>query len=220
MLVDIITGFFTVSFDGFIALFHEHQILTSALIPFFAGEYSIHLFGMLYGSGAISLMPTVIAAGSILLFDFVIYGTVRVLQRYTNISTRLRNISFFAKIETFFKKSQGRYGKNPVLLFIAIKLMPMTKVSLIFFTLYRKVSVAWFIVWDVIISVIWVVIIFLPGWFVGKEFLTQEAGQRVTGIVVYFLLLVVLLTLFGDAVDKLVMRALAKIARVSSRRNN
>ena len=138
MIDDMIGGLLDTSFDGLIMLLQEHQLIASTFTPFFAGEYSIHLFGILNGSGDITLMPTIIATGSIIFFDILIYSTVRIVQKNKDVAGRMRKVKFFAKIEALFKKHQERYGKNPTLLLIAVKLMPMTKVTLIFFALYQK----------------------------------------------------------------------------------
>ena len=212
MISDFITGFSSLSFDGLVVLFQEHQFLISVLLPFFAGELSIHLFGILNGSGDISLMPVVIAVISVILFDAVIYGTVRVLQRYDRLMYRFRTISFFAKLEDFFKKHEERYRANQLLLHIAVKLMPMTKITLIFFALYQKMSMIRFIIQDALITVVWVAIIFLPGWLVGKEFLTEEVGRRLGVFIIYFILLIVLMLLFGGKIDRLIMRAVTAVA--------
>ena len=212
MISDLITGFSSISFDGFVVLFQEHQLLISVLLPFFAGELSIHLFGILNGSGDISLMPAIIAVISVLFFDVVIYGTVRALQRYDRLMHRFRAISFFAKLERFFKKHEERYSTNQVLLHIAVKLMPMTKVTLIFFALCQKMSMIRFIIQDALITMVWVTIIFLPGWLVGKEFLTEEMGRRLGVFIIYFILLIVLMFLFGGKIDRFIMRVITKIA--------
>ena len=212
MIDDMIGGFLDTSFDGLIMLLQEHQLIASTLTPFFAGEYSIHLFGILNGSGDISLTPAIIATGSIIFFDILIYSTVRIVQKNKDVAGRMRKVKFFAKIETLFKKHQERYGKNPTLLLIAVKLMPMTKVTLIFFALYQKMSLLRFIIRDILISIIWVAIIFLPGWLVGKELLTEEVGRQVSTFIIYALLLIVLIFLFGDKINRCIMRIVAKIA--------
>ncbi len=213
MISDVITtAFSTISFDGLVVLFHEHQFLISVLLPFFAGELSIHLFGILNGSGDISLAPALIAVASVLFFDVLIYGAVRVLQRHDRLMYRFRTISFFAKLERFFKKHEERYSANQLLLHIAVKLMPMTKVTLIFFAFYQKMSMLRFIIQDALITVVWVTIIFLPGWLVGKEFLTEEVGRRLGVFIIYFILLIVLMLLFGGKIDSFIMRVVTKIS--------
>ena len=213
MISNLITGLSNISFEGFVVLLQEHQFLISVLLPFFAGEFTVHLLGILNGSGDISLVPAFIAAASILFFDILIYGTVRVLQRYDRLMDRFRAISFFTKLEDFFKKHEERYSANQTLLLIAVKLMPMTKVTLIFFALYQKMSMARFIIQDALITAAWVTIIFLPGWLVGKEFLTEEAGRRLGVFVIYFLLLIVLMLLFGGKIDRFIMRIVVKVSK-------
>ena len=213
MISDVITTVFSaMSFDGLVALFQEHQLFISVLLPFFAGELSIHLFGILNGSGDISLVPVMIAVTSVLFFDVLIYGTVRALQRYDRLMDRFRAIPFFARLEQFFKKHEERYSTNQLLLHIAVKLMPLTKVTLIFFALYQKMSMLRFIIQDALITVVWVTIIFFPGWLVGKEFLTEEAGRRLGVFIIYFILLIVLMLLFGGKIDNLIMRVVTKIS--------
>lgn len=213
MISNLITGLSNISFEGFVVLLQEHQFIISVLLPFLAGEFTVHLLGILNGSGDISLVPAFIAAASILFFDILIYGTVRMLQRYDRLMDRFRSLSFFAKLEDFFKKHEERYSANQTLLLIAVKLMPMTKVTLIFFALYQKMSMARFIIQDALITAAWVTIIFLPGWLVGKEFLTEEAGRRLGVFVIYFLLLIVLMLLFGGKIDRFIMRTVVKVAK-------
>ena len=213
MIGDIITGFSAVSFEGLAVLLREHQLFVSVIVPFFAGEFSVHLFGILYGLGDISLWPAVIATASMVFFDVVIYATMRMLQRSDKVLNRVNKVRFFTKIRLFFEKHQKKYGNNPILLFILVKLMPMTKVTLIFYAFWQKMSLVRFVIQDAIITAIWVSIIFLPGWLVGKEVLTEEAGRRVSVFIIYFLVLIVLLLLFGNKIDTLLMRAIDSVAR-------
>ena len=213
MISDLFTGFSDISFDGFVLLLQEHQLLVSVLVPFFAGEFSVHLFGILNGSGDISLLPAVIATISIIFFDVVIYGTVQALQRYDRLVRRFRSIHFFAKFEQFFRKHEKRYSENQTLLLIAVKMMPMTKMTLIFFALCQKMSLVRFVIRDTLITVVWVFIIFFPGWLVGKEFLTEETGRQLGSFIVYFLLLIVLMLLFGDKIDRFVMQTVIRVAK-------
>ena len=212
MISELLTEFSTVSFEGLVTLLQEHQMLVSVLVPFFAGELSIHLFGILYGSGDISLMPAIIAMVSILFFDVVIYSVVRTVMRSKSIINYFQKKQFFAKCEKFFKDNEKKYRKNQTLLLIAVKLMPMTKVTLIFFALSQKMSLLRFIVRDAIITVVWVALIFSSGWLVGKELVTAETGRQLSNFILYFILLIVLLLLFGKQIDRLIMRAVDKIA--------
>ena len=217
MLGEGISVLSNVSFDDFVFLMQEHQYLVSVLVPFFTGEFSVHIFGMLYGSGDISLLPAVIAAVSMVVFDTIIYSVVQILKRRNSTFERFRRIAVFAKVEKLFRKCENRYSKHPLLLLIAIKLMPMTKVTIIFFSMCQRLSIVRFIVQDTIITAVWVCIVFLPGWFVGKEFLTQEAGRRVSVFIIYFLLLVVVMLLFGERIDRAIMSVVNKFAKMLDR---
>ena len=214
MVSDIVAIFSGVSFEDLILLVQEHQYIIAVLTPLLMGEISIHVFGILNGSGDISLVPTMIAFVGIIVFDTIIYVGVKMLRRRGDALGLVRRVKLFVKFEVLFRKCEERYSKHPMVLLFAIKLMPMTKFTIIFFSLCQKVSVARFVLWDIIITSAWAVVIFLPGWFVGKEFLTQEAGRRVGSFVIYFLLLVVVMTFFGDWIDRLIMRVVAKVVGV------
>ena len=205
------------SFENLILFINEHQYLIAVLTPLLTGEVSIHIFGILSGSGDISLLTTVIAVASIIVFDTIIYAAVKVAKKRSSTLERIRKIKLFTKIEKLFQKYEERYNKHPIVLLFAIKLMPMTKITVIFFSLCQKASIIRFVLWDIIITTIWATVIFLPGWFVGKEFLTQEAGNRLSNFALYLLLIMAAIILFGDWVDKVIMRITNNIANTLDR---
>lgn len=203
----------TLTFDEMIFFFQEHQYLISVLTPLVTGEISIHIFGILNGSGDISLLPSIVTLVSMLVFDMIIYFTVRALNRHGKAAEKIRKIKILKKFEKIFQKCEERYSNYPGLLLFAIKVMPMTKLTMPFYTLYSKTSTARFILQDIIITFIWAVIVFLPGWLVGKEFLTQEAGRKVSSFILYFLILVMLVTLFSNQIDRVILAVINKIKR-------
>ncbi len=209
---DLITKFSNTSFEGFVTLLQEHELLASILIQFFGGDLAIHTFGVLNGSGNISIAPIVIAMAVILFFDILIYCTVRVLKQSNTVVKYFRGIRFFAKVEMFFKKNEKRYNKSPTVLLIAIKLMPVSKLTLIFFAISQKMPIVQFIVRDSIISVAWFIILFIPGWLAGRGLLTQEAGIQASNFIVYFSLVIILGMLFSKKIDKVLMRGIDQIA--------
>lgn len=212
MIGDVLAQISNTSFEGFIALLQEHELLASVLIQFFGGDLAIHMFGVLYGSGEISILPIVIALSVIFVFDILVYHIVRTLKRSEAILKHARNIRFFKKVETFFKKHEERYNKSPTLLLIAIKLLPLTKLTLIFFALSQKMSTVQFILRNSAISVIWFAVLFVPGWLVGRGLLAQEAGIQASNFIIYFSLLIIIVILFNKKIDQILMQGIDKIA--------
>ena len=212
MMEEILARFTNAPFEGFITLLQEHEVLASILIQFFGGDLAIHMFGVLNGSGDISFTPIVIALAVIFFFDIVIYCTVQALKQSGTTSKYLRNIRFLTKIERFFKRNEERYNTSPTLLLIAIKLMPLSKLTLIFFALSQKISTLQFIVRGSIISIVWFILLFIPGWLVGKGLLSQETGIQTSNFILYFALVVIALILFGKKIDHILMRGVDKIA--------
>lgn len=199
-------------FEGFIVVLQEHEVLAPIVVQFFGGDFAIHMFGVLYGSGDISIMPIVIAIAVIFFFDILVYSTVRALKR-SNITLRyIRNIQLFTKIESFFKKNEERYRRSPTLLLAAVKIMPVSKLTLIFFALSQKMSLTQFIVRDSVITVVWFIVLFTPGWLVGRGFLAQEAGIQTSNFIIYFAIVIVLTLLLSKKIDHALMRLIDQIA--------
>ena len=69
MISNSITALSSITFDQFAMLVQEHQYLIALLSPLLTGEMTIHVFGILNGSGDISLLPTLIALAAMVLFD-------------------------------------------------------------------------------------------------------------------------------------------------------
>lgn len=203
-----------VTFESLVSLVQEHQYAISILTPLLTGEIILHVFGILNGSGDISLFPFAISIVSIIVFDAVMYVTIKVLRQRYDLRAKIAKVKILTKFEKIFLKCEERYSNYPVLLLFAIKLVPMTKVTILFFSLWCRMSVVRFVLQDIIVTVIWALIIFLPGWFVGKEVLSREAGRNITSFIIYFLLLVVLVTLFGKYLDELLLKATSKIGEI------
>ena len=199
-------------FEKFIVLLREHELLASVLIQFFGGDVAIHMFGVLNGSGEISIMPIVIALVVIFFFDIVIYCTVQMLRQSSVVSKYFRSVRFFTKIERFFKRNEERYNTSPTLLLVAIKLMPLSKLTIIFFALSQRMSTLQFIVRGSVISLVWFVLLFIPGWLVGRGFLAQEAGIQANNFILYFSLLIIAVLLFSKKIDKLLMQGIDLVA--------
>ena len=214
MISDLLVRFSNTSFEGFLAVVQEHELLASIVIQFFGGDVAIHMFGVLYGSGDISIVPIVVALAVIFLFDVIVYCTVRVVKNSESILKRARDIHFFIKIETFFKKHEKRYHTSPTLLLTAIKMMPLSKFTLIFFALSQKMSTTQFIIRNSIISIIWFIILFVPGWLVGRGLLAQEAGIQASNFIIYFSLLLIIVLLFSKKIDQTVVRGIDRMARM------
>ena len=213
--------FFTLSnltFDELIFFVQEYQYLISILTPLLIGEISIHIFGVLNGSGDISLLPFIISVISTVVFDVAVYYIAQMLKRSGNTAEKIRKIKILSGLERIFRKCEKRYDKYPILLLAAIKIMPMTKFTLLFFALCSKISAARFVFNSVIVNAIWAVVVFLPGWFVGKEFLTQDAGREVSNVILYFLLLMILLILFNEQIDRMTISVINKITAILDRR--
>ena len=57
-------------------------------------------------------------------------------------------------------------------------------------------------------------IMFLPGWLVGREFLTQEAGRNISSVTLYFLIVVILLIIFGEQINRLAIAGVNKLMAI------
>ena len=189
----------------------KYQYIISILTPLLTGEISLHIFGILNGSGDISLLPFGISVVSILVFDTVVYATAQILRRYSDTLERIKRMKVLAKFQRMFQKCEEKYNRYPALLLFAIKIMPMTKFTIFFYALCSRVSIVRFVLQNIVVTSIWAVIMFLPGWFVGKEFLTQEAGRKVSSLTLYFLILVVAFIIFSEQINKLMITVVNKI---------
>lgn len=206
-----------ITFDELIFFIQEYQYLISVLTPLLIGEISIHVFGILNGSGDISLLPFIISLISTIVFDVIIYYTVQVMKHRGNTIEKIKSIKILSRFEEMFRKCEDRYSKYPALLLFAIKIMPMTKLIMVFFAICSKMSVIRFTFHSIIVNIVWAMIVFLPGWFVGREFLTQGTGRKISSFTLYILLLIILLVLFGKQIDRAAISVINKITSALDR---
>ena len=214
MIGDVLTQISAASVEGFIALLQEHPLLTPVLMQFFGGDVAIHMFGVLYGSGDISAISIVTALTIMLFFDTFTFYTVRKLKQSNVVLKSIKDIQFLANIETFFKKHERRHNTSPTLLLIAIKLMPLSKITVIFFALSQKMSTTKFTIQNSIISAVWFAMVFVPGWLIGRGFLAQEAGIQASSFIGYFTLIIILVLLFNKKIDQVLMWGIDRISSV------
>ena len=220
MLSEILAIPSAVTFDQFVVLVQEYQYIIAILTPLVTGEFSIHVFGILNGSGDLSFVPTVLAMVGIVVFDTMIYAGVKVLRQWEGVTERIKKMPVIAQFGKLFQKCEERYKNHPMLLLIAVKVVPMTKITLIFFSLFQKVSLARFVLYDILVTILWCTVIYIPGWLVGKELLTLEAGRQISSIILYILIIIILTLLFGDWVEKILLRMVNKVANALDRNKN
>lgn len=205
------------SVEGIVALAQGHQYLLASLSAILVGEITIHTLGALYGSGNASFSLAVIAFASMVVFDVIIYYTVQILKRHSNVDIvgKLRKVKLFsASVDVLFRRCESWYKDHPVLFLIVIKLLPITKVMLVFFSMFTNISFVRFLLIDIATSFVWHAFVFLSGWLIGRGLLAQGSGAMVEIFGLYILLLLVFSFLFGDRIDRLFVRGVSGVARL------
>ena len=201
------------SFDDVVHLVHDYQYLIAAISPFLFGEAVIHLFGILIGSGDLPWSLLLITVCAIVFYETAVYAIVRLLVRRCALRERIERVPVLSHIDAVFKTYQARYRRNPYVLLFVIKTVPLTKFTVIFYALRYEMPVLVFMLRDIGLTALWVLVMFTPGFLVGKEFLTEEAGRNLSEFILLFFLVIVLMMIIGKYLE----RAASKTARVVSR---
>lgn len=193
------------SFEEVVHLVHDHQYAIAAISPFIIGEAVVHLFGILIGSGDVSFSPLAVIVVSVVFYETVAYALVQFLKRRYELVSFVERIPGLSHVDALFKKYQSRYRHHPYFLLFAIKTVPMTKFTVMFYALRHDMPISLFILRDIALTVLWVVVMFVPGFLVGKEFLTEAAGRNLFNFILFFVLIVVVMIFLGEYLERLVL---------------
>ena len=187
----------TESLEHLIALIAEHQYLIAIITPLTVGEINMHAFGILYGSGEISVYPFFVGVAAIIAFETIIYAGTQALKRTGIITDSIKEKRFFKKLDTLLMRYDRQFHHHMYFFLIAMKTLPMTKIIIFLFALRYDMPVRVFVLKDTVVTVLWTTFLFIPGWFVGRELLTQETGLGITQVIIYALFLIAVFVIFG-----------------------
>lgn len=194
-------------------LVYEHLYIIAALTPILGGEVGMHVVGIVSGTKGIIAAPFFISIVSVIVFDMTVYCTVAVLQKRYNVKNRIESVKILTKFKKIFQMCEERLGKTPTFLLIVMKLLPATKITIVFFSVWVRMPILQFLLKSVISTTIYACILFLPGWLIGKEVFTQTAGETIINVVIYLVVLITVLTVFGDQINAQTMKIAGRIAQ-------
>ena len=192
-------------------LIQEHLYLISALTPIVGGEVGLHMVGAVSGSNGIIAVPFLIAVASVVTFDVAVYCTVKYLQKRYSAMEKIKNIRAFIKCKEIFQRYERRLGKNLILLLVVVKLLPATKITMIFVAARTRIPVVQFLLKSIISTTIYALILFPPGWLIGKGLLAQEMGRNMINLAFYLAVLLAIMIVFGDRINSLILKFGGKI---------
>ena len=171
---------FDTSFENLTLLVQEYQYGVVLLAPLFIGEIALFFFGILFGSGSMSLLAVLLGLGVVVLYDVIIFLLVRYVKG-------IRTLSFFTTLytalpflQTLRRKSdeyQQEYGDRTLLFICFLKILPLTKITIIFYALTSKTNIFSFVIKDIVATLFWASIVVIPGILVGREFFSYSDGQ-------------------------------------------
>ena len=200
-------------FESLLQIVAEWQYVIAVLAPLSIGEPAIHVFGVLYGAGEIAIFPFLIALGGSIITETLVYVFAGYLERHHDLSNRARRTPFLVRAARVFINYERQFRGHLLLLLFVMKVVPLTKFAVFLFALRYKLSFWGFLVRNTIVTTIWGLFIFIPGWLVGKEFLSQASGMRFVNFILYFLLLIISLALFGRHFERFFVFLAKKVMR-------
>ena len=194
-MLDTLFSSFT-SFETFIILVQDYQYLIAVFTPIFVGELGIYLFGMLFGSGDITILPVVALFLSIITYDILVFLSVRCIRYYGLFQTehRITALPIIQRIARIFALCEKRYHSFPLFFLFVLKTAPFTKVTIFFFAFRYRVSLIQFVIWDMVVTLLWGACIFVPGILIGRGLLV-ESESRTAGIFILTIALFIIVSL-------------------------
>lgn len=191
----------------------NNQYIIAIITPLTVGEVNMHALGILFGAGTIPIYPFLVSIVSILVIEIGIYTGTQLLKRRVTVAPSIREKPFLKKLDAVLVKYDQQFHNHQYLLFIAMKMMPMTKIIIFLFALRYRIPIRDFMIKDTVVTVLWSLLLFFPGWFVGRELLTQEAGLSIVKVGLYVLAIIILIVLFGKPLQQVFDTLLKKVAR-------
>lgn len=191
----------------------QYQYLIAVTTPLTIGEVTLHAFGVLYGSGKTTIYPFLVGVISIITFETAVYAVTQALKRTGVLSNRVTSRPFFKKLDAVLKTYERQFQHHIYFLIVAMKIAPMTK-GLVFLLALRSNMSTWsFFIRDTVVTVIWTLFLFVPGYFVGRDILTREAGLEISNTILYAVALFVAIVLFGKHIQRGLTYLMQKIVQ-------
>ena len=216
MFLELFTTFPLTSFESFELLVHEYQYWIALSIPFSISEGVMYFLSVFWAEGEISFGPILLAYVTLIFFDVVIFILVRFLMKIgvlqgNQIMSRMQRIPFILRVNKKLLYYEERYTFSPLFILFFIKVLPLSKVLIFIFSYRSSISFSQFMLKDVIATCAWACLYILPGALVGYGLLARELGDFSNNFLVVFGPLLLLLFVFGDAIEREAHRVAQKI---------
>ena len=179
------------TFSSFASLVQHHQYIVAFLAPLTIGEVALFFFGVLFGAGTLSFIPLFVGLGVIVFYDICILLFARWLKTTQYAKTMYTSFPFFKKTNALVDRYVAEYATQPLLMLFLLKVLPLTKVTIFFYSMKYSLPLRTFILRDVIATSMWASIIFVPGILVGKEFFSYESGQTISMLIGLFIIFLI-----------------------------
>jgi len=173
-----------------ISLLSTYQLPAIFLGAFFFGETVILTAAFLAGQGTWSIKSVfwLSLAGTVISDSLWFFGG----QSFFKLTKRWKK--YQDKYQTFLVKLEEITGQKPFLALLFIKFLYGTRILTIIYLSIRKVRYFTFLLFNTIGTVLWLSVMILVGWLVGRGVL--DAGQIFSRVEYAFTALVLLIVLY------------------------
>lgn len=183
----------------------QYQYIFAILAPVISGEVGMHLVGVLIGSNIISINAAIVSVIVILSYDYILYFLIYEAKKKYDVFGYIDKIKYISYINKKFQGYQSQYEKGYPFLLFAIKILPLTKFTIPFFSLYSNLTPRRFFVIDIAVTIVWALVLIVPGYLVGAGLLFGDAGQKLSNLILYGIAFLIFIIIFGGFIDKFLL---------------
>ena len=195
-MVDFLSSFDT-SFETLVYFIQMHEYTLAALLPLVIGEVALFIFGILFGAGKIPVSVLLVGLLVVVLYDVLIFLFVQFLKARHYAPHRVPTFQrLLQKANATANRYMEEYEKRPFRLLLLLKILPFTKVTIFLYALRCRTSFGAFVLHDIGATLIWALVVFLPGILVGREFFSYEGGQKITTFIGVLLAFLIIMSFF------------------------
>ena len=203
------------TFSSFASLVENYQYTVALLAPLTIGEVALFFFGVLIGAGTLSFGPLFVGLGVIIFYDVCILLFARWLKTTRCAQKMYLSFPFFKRTSALVDRYVADYATQPLLMLFLLKVLPLTKITIFFYSMKYSLPLRTFILRDIIATSMWASIIFIPGVLVGKEFFSYESGQTISTLIGLF----VIFLIFMNFLERYIVRSIKVFFKKKKKRS-
>lgn len=193
-----------------LSLSAEYHIPLIILATLSNGELATHSLGILTAGLKTPLYTPLLICATVFTYDMCAYGITYWIKKKQFRFLHKKKPQWLEALHNVYLSLEERGRGRSVSLLLLLKLLPLSKFTIIFYLLRQKHSFGRFVLQDCLAILSWLAILFGTGLVIGFGLLSVEEGGFLKNIIIYLFVAILASSFFKKDIERFFGRLLSR----------